>query len=170
MCNRVLARQHSSPLPIPKVFAPAHTRTENVKRVLRSIGQTTILIYSSFATLFTLINTYMISVMYGLNINAWLFWIIGGLISLLFIIAAYFLSKRAGQKIIDILTYQEAEEEKYKEAVRREAEIIERLNQIGVSPSISLAQTPAALPSNVDLAPELSASTKNISAPISKTT
>ncbi len=164
MCNRVLARQHSSPLPVPKVFLPAGTRRESVKRVLRSIGQTTILIYSSFATLFTLANTYMIIVMYDLKINIKLFWIIGGLLSLTFIIGAFFLSKRAGQKIIDILTYQEKEEEKYQEAVKREADSVEKLIQGAVSQTISSAPSSAVLPSNVELAIEkISATTQGIS-------
>ena len=146
MCNRVLARQHSSPLPVPEVYAPVSTHRQSVQRVLRSIGQTTILIYSSFATLFTLANTYMIITMYGLDIRPRSFWIAGGLLSLVSIIGAFFLSQRAGQKIVDILTYQEKEEERYLESVKQEVDTFEKHIQSAVSQPVS--STPVAAPSS----------------------
>jgi hypothetical protein len=154
MCNKVLARQHSSPLPIPVVSTPAKTHKarlgQAIKRVPRSIGQTTILLYSSLATILTLANMYMIIIMYKLPIDITQFKRWGWSLSAVCILLAFLLSKRAGEKITDILTNQEQEESSYRGLVKKEADLAERLLQNAELQSISALHTSAVLPSSAD--------------------
>jgi hypothetical protein len=107
MCFRVLARQHYTPQPAP--LANSGASSKGPMR-LPPIGQTTIFIYSAFATLLTFLGIALLRRMGFVKIDFYLFWGVGSVLSAVSMRLAYLMARHAVTRINEVIDLQKQTE------------------------------------------------------------